>query len=161
MPEAATRDVLQEGVSLEILQNSQENTYARVSFLIKLQASRFFRTLPGDCFTNVLEGVYTWNFIPGWNRPRMKSFLSMVKCLLLFTHFFQDEISSRDERQGWDLILGWKKEKKTCKHFIPGRNFKMSMFLINFWRMYSNMLSKVNVFQHNKSMNVVKHKASL
>ena len=23
----------------------------------------------------------------------------------------------------------------------------MSMFLINFWRMYSNMLSKVNVFE--------------
>ena len=49
MPEAATGDVLQEGVFLEILQNSQENTYTRVSFLLKLQASRFYRTLPGDC----------------------------------------------------------------------------------------------------------------
>ena len=27
--------------------------------------------------------------------------------------------------------------------------------------MYSNMLSKVNVFDHNESMNVMKHKASL
>ena len=53
----------------------------------------------------------------------------------------------------WNFIPGWKKEKKTCKHFIPGWNFKMSMFLINFWRMYSNMLSKVNVFEHNESMN--------
>ena len=85
--------------------------------------------------------------------PRMKSSLSMVKCLLLFTRFCRDEISSRDERQGWNFIPGWKKEKKTCKHFIPGWNFKMSMFLINFWRMYSNMLSKVNVFEHNESMN--------
>ena len=74
--------------------------------------------------------------------PGMKSCLSMVKCLLLFTRFCRDEISSRDERQGWHFIPGWKKEKKTCKHFIPGRNFKMSMFLINFWRMCSNMLSK-------------------
>ena len=37
-PEAATGGVLQEKVFLEILQNSQENTCARVSFLIKLQA---------------------------------------------------------------------------------------------------------------------------
>ena len=33
-------------------------------------------------------------------RPEMKSSLSMVKCLLLFTRFSRDEISSRDERQG-------------------------------------------------------------
>ena len=96
--------------------------------------------------------------VPGWNHPCL---WSMVKCLLLFTRFCRDEISSRDERQGWDFILGWKKEKKTCKHFIPGWNFKMSMFLINFWRMHSNMLSKVNVFEHNESTNIMKHKASL
>ena len=90
---------------------------------------------------------------PDETRSGMKSSLSIVKCLLLFTRFCQDEISSPDERQGWYFIPGWKKEKKTCKHFILGWNFKMSMFLINFWRMYSNMLSKVNVFEHNESMN--------
>ena len=37
--EAAIRGVLQEKVFLEISQNPQENTCARVSFLIKLQAS--------------------------------------------------------------------------------------------------------------------------
>ena len=37
--EAATRGVLQKKVFLEISQNSQENTGARVSFLIKLEAS--------------------------------------------------------------------------------------------------------------------------
>ena len=37
--EAATGGVLQEKVFLEIQQNSKENTCARVSFLIKLQAS--------------------------------------------------------------------------------------------------------------------------
>ena len=37
--EAATRGVLCKKVLLETLKNSQENTCARVSFLIKLQAS--------------------------------------------------------------------------------------------------------------------------
>ena len=37
--EAAIRGVLQEKVFLEISQNPQENTCARVSFLIKLQTS--------------------------------------------------------------------------------------------------------------------------
>ena len=52
-------------IFLEILQNSQENNCARVSFLLKLQASGtdvfqrilqnflehlFYRTSPGDCF---------------------------------------------------------------------------------------------------------------
>ena len=32
-------------------------------------------------------------------RPWMKSSLSIVKCLLLFTRFSQDEISSWDERR--------------------------------------------------------------
>ena len=40
--EAATEGVQRKKVFLEILQNSQENTCARVSFLIKLQAYTFF-----------------------------------------------------------------------------------------------------------------------
>ena len=44
--EAATGGVLQEIVLLKISQNSQENTCASVSFLIKLQAL----TPLGDCF---------------------------------------------------------------------------------------------------------------
>ena len=54
MPEAATGGVLEEGVFLEIFQNSQENAFARASFLIKLQASLFYITLLGDCFWNAL-----------------------------------------------------------------------------------------------------------
>ena len=34
---------------------------------------------------------------PDETRPGMKSSLSMVKCLLLFTRFCRDELSSRDE----------------------------------------------------------------
>ena len=51
--------------------------------------------------------------ISSWDETRlgMKSFLSTVKCLLLFTRFCRDEISSRDE-----LIPGW----KTGMRFYPG-----------------------------------------
>ena len=42
LTEAATECVLQEKVFLEISQHSQENTCARVSFLIKLHALGFF-----------------------------------------------------------------------------------------------------------------------
>ena len=41
--EPTTRGVLQKRMFLEILQNSQENTCARVSFLIKLQACNFIK----------------------------------------------------------------------------------------------------------------------
>ena len=50
--EAATRGVLWKKVFLEISQNSQENTCATVSFLIKLQASATFNKVTplDDCF---------------------------------------------------------------------------------------------------------------
>ena len=41
--EAATRGVLWKKVFLEILQNSQQNNFARFSFLIKLQACNFIK----------------------------------------------------------------------------------------------------------------------
>ena len=61
-------------------------------------------------------------------RPGMKSFLSMVKCLLLFTRFCRDEISSRDKliavKDRDEISSGDdKKKKKTCKHFRPGMKF--------------------------------------
>ena len=42
IPEGVTRDVLWKKVFLEISQNSPENTCARVTFFIKLQASSIF-----------------------------------------------------------------------------------------------------------------------
>ena len=51
--EAAIRVVLCKKVFLKISQNSQENTCAKVSFLIKLQAwqkNHFYRTLLDGCF---------------------------------------------------------------------------------------------------------------
>ena len=134
-----------------------------ITITVTSMKSVFFRKWNLD-----LEGVYKWNFIPRWNSSRdeiipvygemsrtVYTFLPRWNFIPGWTHpgmKDRGEISSRDEK---------KKEKKTCKLFILGWNFKMSMFLINFWRMYSNMLSKVNVFEHNKSMNIMKHKASL
>ena len=93
------------------------------------------------------------NLVPGWNHLCL--WWNVSYCLHVFAEmkFHPGMNSSLSKRQAWNFIPGWKKEKKTCKHFIPGWNFKMSMFLINFWRMYSNMLSKVNMFEHNESMN--------
>ena len=65
---------------------------------IFLQMTHICINFPGF-FKVFLEVVYTWNFIPGWNSSGMKSYLSMVKCLLLFTRFCRDEISSRDEKK--------------------------------------------------------------
>ena len=44
-------------------------------------------------------------------RPRMKSFLSVVKCLLLLTRFWQDEISSLSKKQREKFIPALRKEK--------------------------------------------------
>ena len=59
-------------------------------------------------------------------RPGMKSSLSMIKSLLLFTRWCQDEISTWDElipvkKTGVKFHPGTKiKEKNTCKHLIQG-----------------------------------------
>ena len=82
-----------------------------------------------------LDGVYTWNFIPEWNSSRdeiMPVYVEMP--LTVYTFFAEMKFdpgmnSSLSKRQGWNFIPRWKKEKKTCKHFIPGWNFKMSMLL--------------------------------
>ena len=95
------------------------------------QPSKSLKNLPNGWLSFGQKKIGTLLFLRGCLHvkfhPRMKSSLSMVKCLLLFTRFCRDEISSRDERRGWNFIPGWKKEKKKCKHFIPGWNFKMSM----------------------------------
>ena len=102
---------------------------------IFLQMTHICINFPG--FFNVfLEGVYTWNFIPdeirpGWNHTCL--WWNVSYCLHVFAEMrFHPGMK--------------KKKKKTCKHFIPGWNFKMRMFLINFWRTYSIMLSKVTRF---------------
>ena len=100
--------------------------------------------------------------VPGRNHPCLWWNVSYCWHVFAEMKFHPGMNSSLSKRQAWNFISGWKKEKKTCKHFIPQWNFKMSMLFFNFWRMYSDMFSKVNVFEHNnESMNIMKHKASL
>ena len=87
----------------------------------------------------------------------------------VFTRLFvffssQDEnssLSSLSKRQGWNFIPGWKKKTRHVDTSSRYEILKWACFFFNFWRMYSNMLPKVNVFEHNESMNLMKHKASL
>ena len=92
--------------------------------------------------------------------PGMKSSLSMVKWLLLFTRFCRDEISSRDKIQGWNFIPGWKRKKRRVN--ISSQDDILNWAcLFNFWRMCSSMFSKFSMFEHNENMNIMKRKASL
>ena len=107
-----------------------------------------FKISSGDEVFTRLFFIPGWNFIPVVLRGMSSSWdeiLSRQKRVNSKRHFTIDRddfipgrVSSRDEisrvntvskRQGWNFILGWKKEKETCKHLIPGWNFKMSMFL--------------------------------
>ena len=75
---------------------------------------------PGKSFNLRInrKRVFTCKIL-SWDetRPRMKSSFSMVKCLLLFTQFCQDEILSLDElipvkKTGMKFHPGMKKGKK-------------------------------------------------
>ena len=66
----------------------------------------------------------------------MKSSLYMVKCLLLFTRFCRDEISSRDEtRLGWKSSLSMEKclllFTRFCRDEISSRDQKMKKRRVN------------------------------
>ena len=60
--EEATRAVLWKKVFLEISENSQENTRARVSFLIKLQASRAVSTALIVILKTLFQGLPNGQF---------------------------------------------------------------------------------------------------
>ena len=123
-------------------------------FINVLKYGTTFCTQVIQLIYNFGEDVYTCNFIPA---------LSMVKYLLLFMRFYRDKISSRDswlsKRLGWNFIPGWKMKKKTFKHFICDEHLQWLSFF-NLWRIYSCILSKVNVFEHNESLNIMNHKTS-
>ena len=113
MPEAATGGVLCKRVFSKISENSQENTCARVSVLIKLQASgnRFYRTTPDECFWNA--------YIAKTRREKLIAFVAerWMQCLLL-------RLKSQSAREachqtafmGICLTISHK-----CKHHLPIR----------------------------------------
>ena len=82
-----------------------------------------------------LEGVYTWNLIPGWNSSWGEIILVYGEMSLTVYTFLPR----------WNFIPGWthpcqkdryeissRDEKKTCKHFILGWNLKWACFFFIF-----------------------------
>ena len=61
------------------------------------------------------------------------------------------EISSQNE----------KKKKRRVNTSPHDEILKWECFFYYFWRKYLNMLSKANMFEHDESINKIKHKASL
>ena len=95
-------------------------------------------------------------------RPGTKSSLSMVKYLLLFRRFCRDEILSWDElipvkKTGMKFHPRMKKRNKRCVNISFQDEILKWAFLKNFWRMCSNILFKVNMFEPNESMNILKY----
>ena len=93
--------------------------------------------------------------VPGWNHPclwRNVSYFLHVFAEMKFHPAMKDrdEISSRDEN------------KKTSRVNTSFRDeiLKWAWFF-NFWRMSSSIFSKFNMLEHNESLNIMKHKASL
>ena len=119
-----------------------------------------------------LRGCLHMKFHPGmklvpWrNHPSL--WWNFSYCLHIFAEMklYPGMNSSLSKRQEWNYIPGWKKGEK--KHvnassqdeILNWANFKI-FFFFNCWRIYSIMLSKVNIFEHNESMNIMKHKAYL
>ena len=75
-------------------------------------------------------------FHPGRNHPCL--WWNVSYCLHIFVEmkFHPRTNSSLSKRQGLNFTPGWEKEKETCKHFIPGWNFKMSMFFSFFTNVF-------------------------
>ena len=96
--------------------------------------------------------------------PGLKSSLSMVKCLFYYLQVFyrmkfhSGMNSFLSNRQGWNFIPGWKKKNNRRVNTSSQDEILKWVCFFNFWHIYSNMLSKVNMFEHNESMNITKHK---
>ena len=87
--------------------------------------------------------------VQGWNHPCL--WWNVCYCLHVFAG-----MKDRDEISSW----GEKKKKRRVNTSSQDEILKWACFF-NFWRMYSSMFSKFNMFEHNESLNIMKHKASL
>ena len=100
---------------------------------------------------SVLEGVYTWNFIRGWNSSPDETIpvygeMSLTVYTFLLRWNFTLGWTHPCQKDRWNFIAGWNRRKKEeKKRFILWLNFEMSIRIYIFWLIYSNMLSKVNV----------------
>ena len=89
--EAATRGVLWKKVFLEILQNSQENTCTRVSFLIKLQANFIKKETLGYVFTcefcQISKNTFSYRTLTVATSEDQINLVTILKFASLNPHF--------------------------------------------------------------------------
>ena len=108
-------------------------------------------------------GVCTWwNLIPRWNSSGDEIipclWWNVSYCLQVFAEmkFHHRMNSSLSKRQGWNFIPGSKIKNRRVNASSRDEILKWAFLFKNFWRMYSNMLSKVIVFDHNENMNIMR-----
>ena len=106
--EAVTRGVFSEKVFLEILQNSQENTCARVSFLIKLQENTcarvsFLIKLQAAPRFNVLE--QRWNNVYLMLEMKQNSKSDFQLCIMLINLVVRRWNNVEKKLQNFDTAL--------------------------------------------------------
>ena len=137
-----------------------ESRFEKSSSRVVINKRLLHRYFPVS-FIKLLRGCFHVKFhpgmklVPGWNYPCL--WWNVSYCLQVFAEIKfhpgmkdRDEISSRDE----------KKKKRRVNTSSRDEILKWACFF-NFWRMYSSMFSKFSMFEHNESMNIMKHKASL
>ena len=107
--EAAIRGVLCKKVFLKISQNSQENTCAKVSFLIKLQVwqkNHFYRTPLDDCFWLYLLDYDLLSLLFAFGMSEM--FCAELLFSAVFFFFFKEKRRPRSSsvyyKKKWFLI---------------------------------------------------------
>lgn len=99
---------------------------------------------------NVLTSIFLacWPWIRGC--LQVKFHLELNLHVLARIKFHPRMISSASKDRNGISSQDQNKERRMFKH-LSGWNFTMSLLLIKFWRMYSNMISNVNMFGHNES----------
>ena len=107
------------------------------------------------------EGVYAWNFIPGWNSSQDEVILVYGEMSVTVYTFFPRLNFIPGWKTGMKFHPGMKKKKKRRVSTSSGDEILKWARFFNFWRMYSSMFSKFNIFEHDESLNIMKHNASL
>ena len=141
--------------------SSQDEVFTRLFFYFYF----FFSSRDEISSLSFIPGWNSWNFISGWNSSRDEILPVYVEMsLTVYTFLLR-----------WNFILGWVHPEMKDRHEFSSRNEKKKKRRVNtsswdeilkwscffsFWRMYSSMFYKFNMFEHNESMNIMKHMVS-
>ena len=99
--------------------------------------------------------------VSGWNHPCLWLNVSYRLPFFAEMKFHPVMNSSLSKRQRWNFTPGWRKGKKRRGNTSSRDEILKWTLPFLFLRSFLNMLSKVNMFEHNETMDVMKRKASL